>query len=165
MVKSRKNASKKKRQQNRRKSVRKRFSKMLRGGGLVDNFTDESLKPILTFGSEKQINNTIERLREKDNWEDFLKDYKYGDLLNPYAVKSIMERKIIEREEEERQRPFKEEEERQRLIEAERQRLIELEKQRLIEAEKEKERIRKSIEMHETYQAERAAGKFYYGHN
>ena len=165
MVKSRKNASKKKRQQNRRKSVRKRFSKMLRGGGLVDDFTDESLKSILTFGSEKQINNTIKRLREKDNWEDFLKDYKYGDLLKPHTVKSIMEKKIIEREEEEKQRPFKEEAERQRLIEAERQAQIEAERQAQIEAEREEKRQRESRNMHEIYQAERAAGKFYYGHN
>ncbi len=39
-----------------------------------------------------RISNTIKRLQAKDNWDEFEKDYKYGDLISPPTVKVIIEK-------------------------------------------------------------------------
>ncbi len=38
-----------------------------------------------------KISNTIARLRKKDNWEDFKKNYEFGDLINHPTVERIIE--------------------------------------------------------------------------
>jgi len=98
MAKSRRNVSRRKRQQKRRNS-RRNFRKLLRGGGLVDNFTDAELEKLFEHSStEEIIKNTIERLREKNSWDEFIKNYDWGKLISHYNVKRIITEKEKEKE-------------------------------------------------------------------
>jgi hypothetical protein len=91
MAKSRRNVSRRKRQQKRRNS-RRNFRKLLRGGGLVDNFTKDELEGFFKgWSTTEKIKETIERLREKKTWGEFEKDYDFGKLISPPTVKSIIE--------------------------------------------------------------------------
>jgi len=96
MVKSRRNVSRRKRQHKRQhkrqKSSRKNFRKMW-GGGLVDKWSDEDLTKMFEGkGTKEQIIETKKRLREKKNWDDFKKDYRYGFLINAEQVKIVLEK-------------------------------------------------------------------------
>ena len=42
------------------------------------------------FGAETQVKSTIERIKKKDNWDNFLHDYPYGTHINPHAIKQIV---------------------------------------------------------------------------
>ena len=42
------------------------------------------------FGTEGQVESTIQRIKNKNNWDDFLYNYPYGTLLNPHAIKQIV---------------------------------------------------------------------------
>jgi hypothetical protein len=70
MAKSRRNVSRRKRQQKKRKSSHR-------------NFKGKSTPEI--------ISQTIERLKEKNSWVEFVKDYDFGKFYNHFQVKRIIE--------------------------------------------------------------------------
>jgi hypothetical protein len=75
MAKSRRNVSRRKRQQKRRNS-RRNFRKMLRGGGLISDVNEnkliEELKKLKSDTmTDEMINKTIEQLKENNKWENY----------------------------------------------------------------------------------------------
>ena len=43
------------------------------------------------YASLPIVQNTVTRIKEKKNWEEFLQDYPYGTCINPYSIKAIVE--------------------------------------------------------------------------
>lgn len=43
------------------------------------------------YGTPEQITNTVQRLKEKKNWNEFLANYPYGSHIQPYNIKKIVE--------------------------------------------------------------------------
>ena len=81
MAKSRRNVSRRKRQQKRRNS-RRNFRKMLRGGGLISDVDKNKLiEELKKIGPEKitdeMIENTISVLSKINSWEDYPKFGNY----------------------------------------------------------------------------------------
>jgi hypothetical protein len=75
MAKSRRNVSRRKRQQKRRNS-RRNFRKMLRGGGLIDKLPEHKIRTELKklksdTITDETINTTIKQLKDKDKWEKY----------------------------------------------------------------------------------------------
>ena len=44
------------------------------------------------YGTPEQIESTISNIKKHTKWEDFVKDYNYGELINPYSIKSIVQK-------------------------------------------------------------------------
>lgn len=87
------------------------------GGGLVDKFTNEELEKYFEGrGTPDKIQNTIKRLKEKKDWDEFEKDYEYGKLLSNFVVKPIIQDSLKKKEEEEKETAQKKEEEEEKEI-------------------------------------------------
>ena len=105
------------------------------------------------LSTHKKVEDTISRITNNLNWEKFMHDYKYGDLINPGGIKDIVEEyydntsttKIPGWEEREKKREIKRQKEREyrenieREREKERVRKIQLQRYRERESEKEME--------------------------
>jgi hypothetical protein len=48
------------------------------------------LESIKSYGTSGVVNATINRLSEKETWNDFVKDYPHGKAINPFTIKSII---------------------------------------------------------------------------
>jgi len=42
------------------------------------------------FGTAGQVKSTIQRIKETNNWDDFLYKYPYGTHINPHTIKQIV---------------------------------------------------------------------------
>lgn len=55
----------------------------------------KSLQPLAlqmrTYGTFEQVKHTIERWYITQNWDNFIKNYPYGNCINPYSIKEILE--------------------------------------------------------------------------
>jgi hypothetical protein len=49
-------------------------------------------KELKTYGPAEQVTNTIARIKAKQNWSDFLNNYEPGKIINPHAIKTIVEK-------------------------------------------------------------------------
>ena len=92
MAKSRRNVSRRKRQQKRRNS-RRNFRKMLRGGGLISNVDKDKLtEELRNIGPEKitdqMIENTMSVLSRINSWEEYP---TFGNHVGKDTVKKIIE--------------------------------------------------------------------------
>jgi len=44
-----------------------------------------------TYGTPVQVKSTIQRIKETNNWSDFLYNYPYGTHINPFFITKIVE--------------------------------------------------------------------------
>jgi len=70
----------------RKNKTTRRYKKQMRGG----IFFYQLEKMLTPFGPKEQVESTIQRIKNKNNWDDFLHNYPYGTLLNPHAIKQIV---------------------------------------------------------------------------
>ena len=92
MAKSRRNVSRRKRQQKRRKSSRRNFRKMLGGGRLIDDLSEDDIRTELKKLksdeiTDDMIENTINQLK-KNKWDE----YSLYRTINIITVQEIIEK-------------------------------------------------------------------------
>jgi hypothetical protein len=53
--------------------------------------SDDLEQKLIGYGTPKMVEETIKRIKAYKNWEDFKKDYPYGQLINANSIKHIVE--------------------------------------------------------------------------